>query len=57
MMYQLSKALEEAQKALPYLRIGQIIDNACCETSVFYVEDERLVKLINEFVAEHATKE
>jgi len=50
----LLKVLEEAQKAFPSLRTVQLIINALPEgIDPYYVEDDRLILLINDYIQKY----
>ena len=46
----LGVALSNAQKALPSLRLGQIVQNAT-DGDAFYATDEELIKAVNSYVS------
>ena len=56
-------AILAAWKDAPHQRLGQLIDNALqyantdprCSYTIFYVEDDKLVEQVAEFVADHPT--
>jgi hypothetical protein len=46
-------ALQYASEAFPYLRIGQLLSNACGNVDLFYAPDREIAARLREFVATH----
>lgn len=46
--------IHAAWVAMPYQRLGQLIENACRDKSIFYTEDMTLAELCEAFVKEHS---
>jgi hypothetical protein len=40
--------------AMPHQRLGQLIENSCRATSIYYAEDMTLAEWVEAFAREHA---
>lgn len=47
-------AIDRASMAFPELRVCQLIVNATGKSDPFYVEDNDLIRMLDEFVQKHA---
>lgn len=47
-MDEIIKQIKRIQKRYPTMRVGQIVENAIGSLNLFYVEDDKLAKAIEE---------